>query len=578
MADINSSPSATTRSQIPRPSRIPIPGHTIRQSASNDFLRNSTTSLPASRLRPAQSRDQLAPKRTSTIAPRGRDSSTGTVIYNPSKAPTPSKSSNENLFRKPLTRQPSFQREQAQVVQRNTENGLGEEFQSGDVEGPGFGSMKIRKARPSLSERAVETLSSLPPSPAVRRRESNFFNPESPMRPPSRTASGSRPGSRVGSRPGSSYQNDGMMRPPSRQTSSRPGSSMGNAGQAIPIDFRASTNTFKPPPSLNTPKRPSTASTLKTPRSVSNLRLAASSSKVPPSMLERDTPAIPLSGSGGTPMLKSGSKTVGRTVKPRASIGGLFKKPSIPEMNKPFEDIKPRQALKKVSPTFSNASTGSSSATSWNSKESVSTVDSSPSEDTPPNKSSSALRDQIAKAKAAKRAAAVRQMTSHDVRFSEQAPVIPTGTFDFGLDADPFNQQGSQDPNKGLLRKRIDSARTDGRLNIAAMGLREIPDEVMNMYDLENMSGGGSWAESVDLSRLIAADNELEVIGDDIFPDIDPRDQMDDEDSRGNQFGGLETLDLHGNVLTSVPRGLRRLELLTTLNLVGAHPRLRRLC
>ncbi len=32
---------------------------------------------------------------------------------------------------------------------------------------------------------------------------------------------------------------------------------------------------------------------------------------------------------------------------------------------------------------------------------------------------------------------------------------------------------------------------------------------------------------------------------------------------------GLETLDLHGNVLIALPLGLRRLELLTTLNLVS---------
>jgi hypothetical protein len=73
------------------------------------------------------------------------------------------------------------------------------------------------------------------------------------------------------------------------------------------------------------------------------------------------------------------------------------------------------------------------------------------------------------------------------------------------------------------------------------------------------------------LTRFIAADNELETIGDDVFPDMDPRDLAEDDDARGNQFGGLETLDLHGNTLVSIPRGLRRLELLTTLNLVS-HP------
>lgn len=146
--------------------------------------------------------------------------------------------------------------------------------------------------------------------------------------------------------------------------------------------------------------------------------------------------------------------------------------------------------------------------------------------------------------------------------------MIPSGTFDFGLTEDPFNQQISQDGAKGLLRKRIQSARTDGRLNIAAMGFKQIPEEVLNMYSLESMGAqDGSWAESVDLTRFIAADNELEVIPDEVFPDTDPKDLMEEEDAQGNQFGGLETLDLHGNVLVALPIGLRRLQLLTTLNL-----------
>jgi hypothetical protein len=156
----------------------------------------------------------------------------------------------------------------------------------------------------------------------------------------------------------------------------------------------------------------------------------------------------------------------------------------------------------------------------------------------------------------------------------EESSIIPAGTFDFGLAEDPFNQQKGQDASKGLLRKRIDSARTDGRLNIAAMGLKDIPGEVMDMYNLDAINGhGSSWAESVDLTRFVAADNELEVLGDDVFPDIDPRELLDDDDSKGNQFGGLETLDLHGNLLKALPLGLRRLSVLTTLNLVRILPR-----
>lgn len=53
-----------------------------------------------------------------------------------------------------------------------------------------------------------------------------------------------------------------------------------------------------------------------------------------------------------------------------------------------------------------------------------------------------------------------------------------------------------------------------------------------------------------------------------LFPDVEPNEVTDDEDGRGNIFGGLETLDLHGNMLISLPMGLRRLQMLTSLNLV----------
>jgi hypothetical protein len=187
--------------------------------------------------------------------------------------------------------------------------------------------------------------------------------------------------------------------------------------------------------------------------------------------------------------------------------------------------------------TFSNTS---SEATSVVSKSSNATsVLSGDDQDATPRKSSLALRDQIAKAKAAKRAAAAKQEALLAANNGEEIPVIPSGTFDFGLIDDPFNKQMNQDGVKGLLRKRIQSARTDGRLNIAAMGFKEIPEEVLNMYNLDAIgTADGSWAEAVDLTRFIAADNEMEVIPDEVFPDIDPKEAMDDEDTQGNQFGG----------------------------------------
>lgn len=166
-------------------------------------------------------------------------------------------------------------------------------------------------------------------------------------------------------------------------------------------------------------------------------------------------------------------------------------------------------------------------------------------------KSSNALRESIAKAKASKKAAAQgnKQATSGDV-------------FDV---PDPFNQQ-PKDSNKGLLRKRVESGRTTGILNIAAMSLTELPEEVMAMYDFDPDSST-DWYESVDLVKVVAADNELAELPDFAFPDVELEEIDLDVNEKGNQFGGLEVLDLHGNLLRSLPMGLRRLHRLHSLNL-----------
>ena len=162
---------------------------------------------------------------------------------------------------------------------------------------------------------------------------------------------------------------------------------------------------------------------------------------------------------------------------------------------------------------------------------------------------------------------------STDAAAIEASPLIPTdNTFDFGLETDPFGQRGDPKSLAKVLHGRLASARTSGRLNIAAMNLREIPADVMNMYSSEAVgTNDGSWAESVDLTRFVAADNELEMIDDSVFPDVNPSEYSEEEESQGNIFGGLETLDLHGNMLIALPLGLRRLELLTSLNLVCKH-------
>ncbi|GME23410.1 conserved leucine-rich repeat protein [Neofusicoccum parvum] len=100
------------------------------------------------------------------------------------------------------------------------------------------------------------------------------------------------------------------------------------------------------------------------------------------------------------------------------------------------------------------------------------------------------------------------------------------------------------------------------------MGLSEIPKQVLTMYEYDP-DAGASWSEAVDLVRFNAADNEIERLEDELFPDIDPEEAAEDMDATGPQFGGLEMLDLHGNILKQLPIGLRRLERLTVLNMAN---------
>lgn len=178
--------------------------------------------------------------------------------------------------------------------------------------------------------------------------------------------------------------------------------------------------------------------------------------------------------------------------------------------------------------------------------------------------SSNALREQIAKAReAARRAKAESERTSTPPRDAIVPSPDEIATFDFGLD-DPFNQRAKG--SKSLLRKRIDGARADGRLNIAAMDLKEIPEDVLQMYKYDPKDTSVAWGEVVDMSSIMAADNELEFLPEAMFPDIDPQEAV-EMDEGGPQFGGVQSIDVHGNALLNLPLGLRRLSLLTKLNL-----------
>lgn len=263
---------------------------------------------------------------------------------------------------------------------------------------------------------------------------------------------------------------------------------------------------------------------------------------------------------------------IARTPRSRPSLNGTFGQAVSPPGNiaAPATPSQSRSTpLKKTPSTVRHVSSSSAlreqiakARTARNSE-----VIEEPTEQSPKFVSSSnALREQIAKAREATRSA-----KTETVRASTppRDAILPDpneiASFDFGLD-DPFNQGAKG--SKSLLRKRIDGARVDGRLNIAAMNLKEIPDDVLQMYKYDPNDTTVAWGEIVDLTSLIAADNELETLPEAMFPDVD-FEAMNDTDEGGPQFGGLQTIDLHGNILRELPLGLKRLTQLSRLNLVS---------
>ncbi|KAL4869348.1 hypothetical protein BDV12DRAFT_167975 [Aspergillus spectabilis] len=369
------------------------------------------------------------------------------------------------------------------------------------------------RSGPSLSERTIETLAQIPPSPASSRRPSSFFNATSPIRSPSRPPSSMTSYSRSPSRSSTSRQLSGSdflsgassgIRLPSR---SRPAlSTNGSASDHTPVASADS------PPKLSKPttRRSVFGGASLTP-AASDSRAALSRAPTKPAETDVDSsqPALQV------------KKT--RKIQPKASNSRLYAAASRSPAAKPASpdvvlDAHPEPETKKAT------------------------------------KSSSALRESIAKAKAARKAAAQKGPQTSPLDAWTEADV-----------QDPFNQQ-PRDQGHGLLRKRLDAGRTSGHLNIAAMSLTTLPDEVLTMYDFDS-NATNDWYESVDLVKFIAADNEFTELPDAAFPDIDPEQINFDAEEKGNQFGGLELLDLHGNLLRSLPTGFRRLQRLHTLNL-----------
>ncbi|KAL8683320.1 MAG: hypothetical protein Q9186_000703 [Xanthomendoza sp. 1 TL-2023] len=340
------------------------------------------------------------------------------------RGPTP------KVFVKPLST-----RAAAQKARPEAKAGYDEGIDPLDVQGPlrdqETTKVATRRPRPSLSDRAIQTLSHIPPSPSPRRRQSGFFPTDSPA--------------------------------------IRPSSSL---GRTRPVTSTA----FYPP-------------------------------------LPTSRPASP-------------TKRLGPTSNARPTATNITSE----QANRPAGKAKIKPSLQKPSLQKSSSAVEAPK---------------------PILKSSAALRETIANAKAARRA--VPKYEGDEVA----KPVIVNRSFD------TLETKTVVDVHINPLRRRITSARNDGRLNISGMGLKVFPQEVLHMYDLDTTTEGPAWYESVDLTRLIAADNELEDLE---WDDLSTSTLEGGETPCTSIFGYLQNLDLHGNHLQRLPLLLTHLNHLTVLN------------
>ncbi|CAG8287052.1 unnamed protein product [Penicillium olsonii] len=517
-------PKATRLSGIPRPasgiprpaSRLPLPTSTapksIKPSPSRDRLR-ADPGLDERRLR-RPSYDTLVKKPSSRfLAPPKHEEE-------PVPAPT-----------------------QEETVGDEGDTHISEELSSaaGDDDTASVASAQEargrRDIRPSLSERTLETLAQIPPSPASVKRSSSFFNGSSPIRSPSRAPSNVSSVSRSPSRASSSATNNNEMytQPVSKLR-------LPSATSRIPA-----TSSLSP---VRTSEDSTSPSRLKQPKPRQSLSMTDGP--------RSDTSSPPKKT---LPDRSLGGKDIGKPSLARPSSSKIAAKPltkSIKTNMGPPE--RPLQIKKTRKPGGESAA--SKIAPASKTQDELTPEQQAESDARKVSKSSSSLRETIAKAKAARKAVAAGEKKETPQTPVSEVPVVDS----WGVveEEDPFNQL-PKEPGSLVMRKRVQTARATGQLNIAAFSLKEIPKEVLTMYDYD--ADNENWFENVDLVRFIAADNELEHIADEVFPDINPEEFDPDSDDRGLQFGGLETLDLHGNMLKSLPMGLRRMQNLRTLNL-----------
>ncbi|BFZ54518.1 hypothetical protein PYCC9005_001555 [Savitreella phatthalungensis] len=166
---------------------------------------------------------------------------------------------------------------------------------------------------------------------------------------------------------------------------------------------------------------------------------------------------------------------------------------------------------------------------------------------------------------------ALREHVAQMRRQMKQSAAKPTASTSAGVEStagaedpfahvtDPFNQKKHEHRLPDGIEAAITKARTSGHLDISSLDLDSIPDEVYGMYRpdpkavIDFSSEAPAWYTYVDLERFVASDNQITIVDNRLV----------------ETFGGLTTLTMPRNVLTSLPGGLLELELLSTVDLSG---------
>ncbi|KEF51645.1 uncharacterized protein A1O9_12280 [Exophiala aquamarina CBS 119918] len=407
-----------------------------------------------------------------------------------------------------------------------------------------------RRPRPSLSERTIETLSQISPCPSPVGRRPSLVGTDTSMPPPNRPASSmreSRPNTPAAQRPDSPSKRP--FRPPGRMSPTK------DVGALPPVVSPG--NIYTPPKAF---VRGRGSRIAKLPHE--SKRSVSSALGAPEQKLDSTRAAhAPVSAMKSKPTYSS--KTIGHTSSSgKPSLASIFKDLPTSTGTKTTKlavsEPEQRTGLLRAKTRGENAIAPSTPPSAQSKKQKAPPKTETPvagiAEAKSSPRSSAALRETIAKAKAAKRKALeIGQDVPHQQISGRPWPVV-------GIEHEVLPGQDSQ----GLLRKRIAQAVTSGILNIASMSLKRMPTEVMNMYESDNSTA--KWSEMVDLIKLIAADNEIDQFEEAVFPDYSPED-MTNDDEKTSQFGGLEHINMQRNLLSAIPIGLRQLERLQILNL-----------